>query len=210
MKKEDFVKLGISEELAEKAAEASQDELKGFIPKHRFDEVNDAKKKAEDDLKDRDKQLEELKKSAGSNEELKKQIETLQADNLKAKEEHDAKIKAMQIENAVERALTTAGAKNIKAVKALLDLGNAELDGDAVKGLDAQIKKLTESEDSKFLFNISAGGPGIKGAKPGEGGDDKNKGGIKNPWSKEHWNLTEQGKMLRENPELAAQLKNSK
>ena len=29
---------------------------------------------------------------------------------------------------------------------------------------------------------------------------------VKNPWSKEHFNLTEQGRLLRENPELAKQL----
>lgn len=29
---------------------------------------------------------------------------------------------------------------------------------------------------------------------------------TKNPWSKEHFNLTEQGRLLRENPELAKQL----
>lgn len=36
---------------------------------------------------------------------------------------------------------------------------------------------------------------------PSGGGD-----GEKNPWSKEHFNLTEQGRLLRENPELAKQL----
>ena len=41
MKKEDFLKLGLTEELAVKAAEASTEELKGFIPKNRFDEVNE-------------------------------------------------------------------------------------------------------------------------------------------------------------------------
>ena len=44
MKKEEFVKLGIDEELAKKAEAASQEELKGFIPKARFDEVNIEKK----------------------------------------------------------------------------------------------------------------------------------------------------------------------
>ena len=40
MKKEEFVALGISEELAKKAADASAEELKGFVPKTRFDEVD--------------------------------------------------------------------------------------------------------------------------------------------------------------------------
>ena len=49
MKKEDFLKLGLSDELANKAAEASAEELKGFIPKSRFDEANEAKKKKKKD-----------------------------------------------------------------------------------------------------------------------------------------------------------------
>ena len=37
---------------------------------------------------------------------------------------------------------------------------------------------------------------------PSKKGDSKN-----NPWSKKHFNLTEQGRILRENPELAKKLK---
>ena len=47
MKKEDFVKLGMDEELAAKCEAASLEELKGFIPKSRFDEVNNAKNTAQ-------------------------------------------------------------------------------------------------------------------------------------------------------------------
>ena len=45
MKKEEFVKLGVDDELAKKLEDASQEELKGYIPKARFDEVNNEKKK---------------------------------------------------------------------------------------------------------------------------------------------------------------------
>ena len=65
MKKEEFVALGMDEAIAEKCAKASQEELKGFIPKGRFDEVNEEKKSLDKTLKERDKQLETLKKSTG-------------------------------------------------------------------------------------------------------------------------------------------------
>ena len=58
MKKEEFVKLGIDEETAKKLEAASQEELKGYIPKARFDEVNTAKNTAEALVKERDNQLE--------------------------------------------------------------------------------------------------------------------------------------------------------
>lgn len=38
MRKEDFVKMGIDEETAKKLETASLEELKGYIPKARFDE----------------------------------------------------------------------------------------------------------------------------------------------------------------------------
>lgn len=50
MKKEDFINLGIEEELASKLEQASMDELKSFIPKGRFDEINNSKKSIETQL----------------------------------------------------------------------------------------------------------------------------------------------------------------
>jgi hypothetical protein len=166
MKKEDLIKLGLTEQQAEKVAEAFAEELKRFIPKSRFDEVNEAKKKLEEDIKTRDKQLEELKKLDAEG--LKAQIEKLQEENKIAEEKYQAELKQIQINNAVDKALLTAKAKNIKAVKALLDLGKVELDGETVKGLDDQIKKLIEGEDTKFLFDVAGEKPSFKGIKPGE------------------------------------------
>lgn len=180
MKKEDFLKLGLTEEQATKAAEASAEELKGFIPKSRFDEVNEAKKQLEADIKTRDTQLEELKKIDAAG--LKAQIEKLQTENKAAKEAFDAQVKQLKIDGIVERALTTAKAKNVIAAKALLAdfLAKAELDGeDKIKGLDDAIKKLTESEETKFLFEIATtmkNKPTFTGLKPAEKTDGANDG----------------------------------
>jgi len=172
MKKEDLIKLGLDEATAIKVAEASTEELKGFIPKSRFDEVNDAKKQLEKDVATRDEQLETLKKSTGDVEALKAQIATLQTQNAKDKADYEAQVKKMQVDNAVEKALVAAKAKNTIAVKALLAgfLEKAELDGENIKGLDDEIKKLVESEDTKFLFNVETkpGKPAFKGINPGE------------------------------------------
>ena len=107
-------------------------------------------------VKDRDEQIDTLKASAGDNEELKKQIETLQADNKSKDEAHAKELTELKINAAVEKALTDNGAKNIKAVKALLDLTDAKLGDDGtVKGLIEQIDKLKADEGSKFLFNVT-------------------------------------------------------
>ncbi|MEC0234451.1 phage scaffolding protein [Paenibacillus kribbensis] len=177
MNKDQFVALGLTDEQATKAATASTEELKGFIPKARFDEVNDAKKQAE---QDRDKvagQLEDLKKSAGDNEALKKQIESLQGDNKTAKEQYEAKVKDLQLTTAVKLALT-GQAHDLDIVAGLLDKTKIELDDSgAVKGgLNDQVKALRESRG--FLFVPEDGNkPRFKGAKPPEGGDPHGGGG---------------------------------
>ncbi|NLY77321.1 MAG: hypothetical protein GX080_04430 [Tissierellia bacterium] len=47
----------------------------------------------------------------------------------------------MKFDYALEKALTVAKARNIKAVKALLDLENLKLADDKILGLDEQLKK---------------------------------------------------------------------
>lgn len=177
MKKEELVKLGLDEATAEKVAAASAEELKGFIPKARFDEVNEAKKTAEATVKERDQQIEGLK-SAGNVDDLKQQIQTLQADNKAKDEAHAAELKKVRIDAAVESALTEAKAKNHKAVRALLDLENAELGDDGkIKGLHEQLTALTAAEDSKFMFDTVTK-PKMKGAKTGEDGNEDGDKGV--------------------------------
>ena len=126
---------------------------------------------------DRDKQLETLKASAGDNADLKKKIEDLQTENATAKATHESELNQLKIDFAVEKALTSAKAKNIKAVKALLELGEAKLDKDGnVKGLDEQIEKLRSGDDTKFLFEAQKQQKqqqNFKGFQPGASAQQK-------------------------------------
>jgi hypothetical protein len=156
MTKEELVKLGLNEDLATKVAAASAEEFKGYVTKDRFNEVNETNKSLKTQVTDRDKQLETLKKETGDAEALKAKITELQETNKTAKEAHEKQIKQLQLDHAVESVLTGAKAKNVKAVRALLDLDDVEIDDDGkVKGLDKQVKKLSEGDDTKFLFDIS-------------------------------------------------------
>ena len=64
MTQEQFEELGISKELAGKAAEKSATELKDYVPKHRFDEVNEENKTLKASAKESEKALEELNKNS--------------------------------------------------------------------------------------------------------------------------------------------------
>ena len=167
MKKEDLTALGLTDEQAEKVLSANTEQLKGFIPKARFDEVNNAKKQAEKDLTERDKQLESLKNSTGDMESLKSTIAQLQADNKAAADNYQAELDRINLDNAVNTALLSANTINPKAVRALLDMDKIKLDGETLLGINEQIESLKKAEDSKMLFRAEA--TGFSGVKPGEG-----------------------------------------
>lgn len=150
---------------------------KNFVARSDFNTLNTEKKNLADAVKERDRQLEELKASAGDVESLRTQITALQTENANAAKAHEAEIRRLKIDTAVELALSAAKAKNIKAVKALLDLDKAELGEDgSVKGLAEQIEKLAKAPDSGFMFEDAKQKPGFKGFKHGESGDGKGEG----------------------------------
>jgi len=178
MNKEDLLKLGLTEEQAEKVLSANTEQLKGFIPKARFDEVNNAKKQAEKDLSERDKQLETLKNSTGDVETLKNTIKQLQNENKATKEQYEANISKIKLENAIDNALGNAKAKNSKAVRALLDMEKIKFENDNLSGLNEQIEALKEAEDSKFLFEEikEPAKPSFSGVEPGASTGETNPG----------------------------------
>ena len=183
MKKEELMTVeGMTDAIADAVVKVSSEELKAYIPKARFDEVNEAKKNAEALIKERDTQLEALKGASGDIDALKKQIEELQAANKTAKSEYDASIRKMQIDNAVNTALHAAGGKNTTAIKALLKgLDKAELGDDGtVKGLDEQIKALIKSD--AYLFESK--GSKLAGATLPSGGSGDPKAITKEAFSK--------------------------
>lgn len=155
-------------------AKVSAEIGKNFVSKADFNQVNTAKKKAEDDVKARDQQLEDLKKSTGDAAALQEQITTLQNQNAEAKKTYEAELARVRLDGAVEAALTAAGAKNNTAVKALLAvfLKDAKLDDSgAVKGLAAEIDTLAKADATAFLFNTTDGNAQqFKGMQPGAAG----------------------------------------
>lgn len=170
MTKEKLLEWGLTEEQAAKVMEG----LNGsFVTKARFNEVNTELTTAKNTIKERDTQLETLKKASGDTKALQDQITQLQTDNANQKKAHEAELKALKISNAVDMALTGAKAKNNTAVKALMAdfLAKAELaDDGTVKGLGDEIKKLVDGQDTAFLFEKSTGTK-FKGAKSAEKGD---------------------------------------
>lgn len=124
-----------------------------FIPKSRFDQVNQAKKELEVQLKDRDTQLADLSKNNKDNEALLNQIKDLQALNKQTTTDYENKINQMQFDYALDGALTNAKSKNNKALKALLDMNSIKYQEGKLEGLQEQIEAL--QKDASYLFDLN-------------------------------------------------------
>lgn len=170
--------LGLSKEQADAIIKINGDDIENAKSvssaelKNMQTEVDDLKGQ----VKDCDKQLETLKASTGDNEALTKQIADLQKANTDAAAAHESEMNKLKIDFAVEKALKSAGAKNLKAVRALLELEDAKFDKEGnVKGLAEQIEKLTSGDDTKFLFNEvqQQNQNTFKGFQPGASGEVK-------------------------------------
>lgn len=166
MTKEELIALGATEELAEKIANALKTQL---------DELKKENETLKATGKEHEKQLEELKKSAGDNKALTEQIAQLQMQNAEQKKAHEAEINQLKLDNAIDNALSAAGAKNSKALRALLDNSKIKLgdDGKAV-GLDDQIAALQKSD--AYMFHdknarFKSFQPGVPSLNPDKGID---------------------------------------
>jgi hypothetical protein len=142
---------------------------KEFVSRTDFNAANEEKKTMAKTIKERDGQLEELKKVDAAG--LQAEIVKLQGENKTAQEAYDKQLKQIKIETALETRLLKEGAVNTKAVKALLDPAKISLDGENIVGLDDQLKALKESEKWAFTPQTPPGKSGAKQGTPPNPGD---------------------------------------
>ncbi|MDR0197382.1 MAG: phage scaffolding protein [Oscillospiraceae bacterium] len=89
----------------------------------------------------------------------------------KAANAFEEAVGGVRLAGAVETAIARSGARNVKAVKALLDLSGVAFSADgAVTGLNEQLNALKTADDSAFLFETPGAAFTLSGAVPGETG----------------------------------------
>lgn len=162
---------------------------KNAVPKADFNAKADKLKAAEDTIAD-------LKKNAGDNAELQQKIKTYedQIKQLQTDAANTAKTYALKAK------LTEAGALDPDYLiykQGGLDKFTFDKDGKPI-GVEDVLKPMRESAPHLFKSN------GAGGYNPAAGGAGS--AGSNNPWKKETFNLTEQGKILKSDPAQAKQL----
>ena len=157
-----------------------------FVARADFKELETQVTQLNEGIKTRDKQLEDLKKSAGDNEELTKQIETLTQQNKDAKANYDKELAKVKLMAAVDAELTAAGSKNNTAVRAVLAefLEGAKIvDGKVTATVGGEtitlankVEALKKDAATDFMFGTAAK---YEGWKPGDGADGGKPGSNK-------------------------------
>lgn len=118
------------------------------VPKDQYNSLSEAKKKLDEDVKTRDKQLAELQK-VGSVEDLQKQLTDALEKNKKDKKEYDDKIADMKLNAAIEKALSNALHPELMSGK--IDKSKLKInDDDTILGLDEQVKALKGTYKDMF------------------------------------------------------------
>lgn len=138
--------------------------------------------------------IKDLKKNNADNEELQKKVKDYETEvaGLKTAAENTRK------EYALKDKLKEAGAMDADYIiykNGGLDKFTFDKDGNVI-GLDDVLKPIKEA--SPHLFKNAGGG----GYNPNGGGNPP----ANNPFAKETYNLTEQGRLFKQNPEQARQM----
>jgi len=182
--------------------EAAADKIKianlkdgGYVDKDKFTAKEAELTLTKEQITNANKQIEDFKKL--DVEGIKAASEKYKSDYEAAVAKSQADMSKLKFDFALDKALVTAKARNPKAVKALLDVDKLKLDGDTLIGLKEQLDPIATSD--AYLFDTEETDPAVKFVK----GGGAPAGGVKNPWLKESLNYTEQGRLLRDDPQKA-------
>ena len=150
MERKELKNLGLTEEQITgvmKSYNADIDPLKTSVT-----ELTSERDSFKQGVTDRDKQLKDLKATAGDNKELKHQIADLQKSNEQSSDKYKSDLAEVKKDSAIKLALRDSKAKDSDIVLKSLNLDDIKLGDDGkLTGLDEQLKGLKESHD--YLFD---------------------------------------------------------
>lgn len=140
-----------------------------FIPKDRFDQVNEQAKEYKKQVGERDTQITNLKDEFKDAAGLKEKVEKLELDNKTQKESYDKQLSDISFNNALEKGLGAFNVKDKKLIMALIDKDKLKADGESIIGLKEQIEPLQKSHE--YLFNQEVKGTGTFVTGGGDGAE---------------------------------------
>lgn len=151
MKREFLKNLGIEDkDIIDKILDENSSDI--GRAKGELDSYKDKVKDLEDKLSTKDGEIADLTKKVGDTKTLTDKITQLETDKTNLTTELNTKVSQIQKDHAIEGKIRDAKGKNIKAIKALLDMDKITYENNELGGIDDQLTALASAEDSSMLF----------------------------------------------------------
>lgn len=152
--------IGIDEESLEKVMTLHGQEVQGLNDKvsqkeSKLNELQSTVDSYKEDNKQKDNELKDLQEKAKNGDDLQQTISDLRQANEDREKERQKEINDLKFNHNLENKLRDVGARNVKAVRALLDSENLKFNDEEneVIGLQDQLEKLRETDS--YLFTDS-------------------------------------------------------
>ena len=100
-----------------------------------------------------------LKTQVGDTTTLNQKISQLETDLNNKDNELNTKVTEIKKDHAIDAKIRDFKGKNIKAIKALLDMDKITYENEELGGIDEQLTALESAEDSSMLFGDTQGAP---------------------------------------------------
>ena len=113
----------------------------------------------ENEIKTKDSTIATLQTKADSVEGLNQKISQLEADKTQLTTDLNTKVSEIKKDHALEGKIRDFKGKNVKAIKALLDMDKVTYENEQLGGVDEQLTALASAEDSAMLFGDVQGTP---------------------------------------------------
>ena len=155
--------IGIDEESLEKVMTLHGQEVQGLNDKvsqkeSKLNELQSTVDSYKEDNKQKDNELKDLQEKAKNGDDLQQTISDLRQANEDREKERQKEIKELKFNHNLENKLRDVGARNVKAVRALLDSENLKFNDEEneVIGLQDQLEKLRESDSYLFADSTNS------------------------------------------------------
>ncbi|MGS0666401.1 phage scaffolding protein [Staphylococcus arlettae] len=161
--RDDLREIGIDEESLEKVMTLHGQEVQGLNDKvsqkeSKLKELQSTVDSYKEDNKQKDNELKDLQEKAKNGDDLQQTISDLRQANEDREKERQKEIKDLKFNHKLENKLRDVGARNVKAVRALLDSENLKFNDEEneVIGLQDQLEKLRESDSYLFVDSTNS------------------------------------------------------
>lgn len=169
--------------------------------KEKLSTLNEKYEITKEKLENYKKNAEKVENLVNENKGLKEKYDKIKADFDTGIATKDKEIANINKSHALISQLKENGAVDPDLLTGKFNLDNLELnDLGKIKDFDTYLKPIKENYKNQFSTTT------IEGQKPG-GSNGVNDDDFKNPFSKDHWNLTEQVKLFKKDPDLYNKLK---